>query len=556
MKKLLLLMVALFTLGGVTFSAKAQEKTYATFASPQTTPNTSWDADEHVFTWTSSSWNQLNNIGLPSGNITSYSKIGIDCEFITGTQFRILFYKGSDNKTIWVKKGGVSEFTLTEVIDDMSFLTGCTQISLSGDNVAANGSVKINSVYLVESDDPLAGQRKALQSNIDLAKMQSSFGKTSASFAVLTSAITAAETAYAATDATAASLEAATNALSDAINGLVLLPGYINLTSSMFKEWNSASAPTSGSPTGCAYDLNKETGQPYGDGSVSWVKYALLDDYDKLVVVAYSGTPRLCFNRLTADGQQAATKEDSKMIDINANNGTTWSTPEYQSKEGTVFTIDLTKIKDDYEYVHLNCIKNQWGPALIVTDMLLYKAPVQLASDAKLEGYKTFYNANNNYVVDDNTTIYTAIDKGSYIQLNEVEGKVIPAGTPVILKTTDTSYEMTVTITSATATIAAQNDLRVATGTETDKFVLAYTDADGLAFYQYENELAAGKVYVEASSAAKERLGIVVEGEATEITGVKAGAEKAPATFNIAGQRVGDDYKGIVIKNGKKVMVK
>ena len=30
--------------------------------------------------------------------------------------------------------------------------------------------------------------------------------------------------------------------------------------------------------------------------------------------------------------------------------------------------------------------------------------------------------------------------------------------------------------------------------------------------------------------------------------------EGRSATYNLAGQRVGDDYKGIIIKNGKKIV--
>ena len=46
-----------------------------------------------------------------------------------------------------------------------------------------------------------------------------------------------------------------------------------------------------------------------------------------------------------------------------------------------------------------------------------------------------------------------------------------------------------------------------------------------------------------------------------ETTAIKEVAEKTAATqsgaiYNLAGQRVGEDYKGIVIKNGKKVLVK
>lgn len=45
-------------------------------------------------------------------------------------------------------------------------------------------------------------------------------------------------------------------------------------------------------------------------------------------------------------------------------------------------------------------------------------------------------------------------------------------------------------------------------------------------------------------------------GDPTGINSVKAAAENDGAIYNIAGQRVANDYKGLVIKNGKKVVIK
>ena len=42
----------------------------------------------------------------------------------------------------------------------------------------------------------------------------------------------------------------------------------------------------------------------------------------------------------------------------------------------------------------------------------------------------------------------------------------------------------------------------------------------------------------------------------TGITDVKVNKQQNDAIYNIAGQRVANDYKGLVIKNGKKYLVK
>jgi hypothetical protein len=146
----------------------------------------------------------------------------------------------------------------------------------------------------------------------------------------------------------------------------------------MFKQYASVDEPGEGTATGGAYELFTASGLPYGDGSVSELKWADLTKYDKLIVtVAGATAPRFCMNRLVKEGQQAATQEDSKMLDINPNNGNTWSTEKYQTVADGVYTIDLAAIVKDYSFARLHCIKKQgWGAGVVVTGMYLHEAPV------------------------------------------------------------------------------------------------------------------------------------------------------------------------------------
>ena len=124
----------------------------ADFSNPSLTPNISWDGATNTFSWTATSWNQLRNLKLPTGDITKYESLVIDCDFEEGNKFRILIYKGNDSKPIWVTSPGVSEFVLADVINDESYLTGCTDICISGPNSEgkAPGSAVINDFYLVK----------------------------------------------------------------------------------------------------------------------------------------------------------------------------------------------------------------------------------------------------------------------------------------------------------------------------------------------------------------------------------------------------------------------
>ena len=185
---------------------------------------------------------------------------------------------------------------------------------------------------------------------------------------------------------------------------------------------------------------------------------------------------------------------------------------------------------------------------------------IEMISSANLQGYKTFYNAKLNYEVDANTTIYkAAAPAGGYVTLTEMStDKIIPAGTPVILKTSHTAdYKITLTPTATASTNGFEgNVLQVAAteGTINGAYILAYKNGEGngFGFWQYTGSLDAGDIYLTAGSNAKNR-----DGDATAIEAIEAAnADDDTPLYNLAGQRVGKGYKGIVIKNGAKFINK
>ena len=356
-KLFLTLMLLVAGVGGVKAQDAEEDKVYATFENPSNT-NTTWDAETKTFGWTATSYNQLRNIGLPSGNITGYSKLVIDCSDVT-SKFRILIYKNSDNKTLWVENNGITEFVLSEVIDDMSYLTNCTEICLSGPNNegTAPGSAIINSMYLVKAQDPLASEKGALSDMIARAGFCNSVGKTEASYTAFTNALSDAEAALVAADATAESLTNATTTLENAINGLTLDEGWTNLTKEMFKTWTSHDATEGTVNGGCAYEMNVSSPLPFGLNTVDWLNYANLTAYDKLYVTVVGGTPRFCFNRLVHGGQDNDDESLSKMIDIPNNSR---STSNFQTKDGSnTYIINLKAITMKDGFAILHCIRGR-----------------------------------------------------------------------------------------------------------------------------------------------------------------------------------------------------
>lgn len=150
------------------------------------------------------------------------------------------------------------------------------------------------------------------------------------------------------------------------------------------------------------------------------------------------------------------------------------------------------------------------------------------------------------------------------IEMEEVKG-VVPAGVAVLLKgKADTDYALT----KAEGWQNVTSDLKMSDGTitSTDKtavYGLATVDGqDG--FYKASNDkkIPAKCAYLEvevknsANPAKFYSLGDQ-SGSTTGITSVKneAAGNNAPM-YNLAGQLVDKGYKGIVIKNGKKIVLK
>ncbi len=330
-------------------------------------------------------WGDLSG-GVPYlnyANITDYSELRF--EGTPGAVIRLMCNRLVNEGPIYEIKPTIGEDgKLTVPISDLKFLNGgaacdfvCLQsIKVPGGWQGGTKAATITSIKIVKPGDPLANFKTELKNAINAAKLRNSFAKTEASWNALQKAITDAEAALAAaTDA--ASLNAAKAAVDAAVEGLTLQENYSNLTAGMFKKYASVEEPGNPQDVGCSYELFKVSDLPYGDGSVGELNWADLTPYSKLYVTTVGDVkPRFCLNRLVKDGQQAATKEDSKMLDINPNNDFLWSTEKYLTAENGVYTLDVAAIVADYGFARLHSIKKQgWDAGVIVTGMYLYKAP-------------------------------------------------------------------------------------------------------------------------------------------------------------------------------------
>lgn len=154
--------------------------------------------------------------------------------------------------------------------------------------------------------------------------------------------------------------------------------------------------------------------------------------------------------------------------------------------------------------------------------------------------------------------------KKTGIVMNEVEG-VVPAGVAVLLKgKADTDYALTKAEGLQDQDVTSDlklSDGRITSTTEKAVYGLATVNGqDGFYKAPEGKTIPAKCAYLEVEKSANPAKCFSLgdhSGSTTGITSVKneAAGNNAPM-YNLAGQLVGKGYKGIVIKNGKKIVLK
>lgn len=152
------------------------------------------------------------------------------------------------------------------------------------------------------------------------------------------------------------------------------------------------------------------------------------------------------------------------------------------------------------------------------------------------------------------------------VTLESIDGNKIPAGTPVFIYGADNSkYYVNSAIASS---VSGKNYLKpvlfdTMLKNGSNAFVIGTRDGVcGLYLVNSNTLVPAGKCYLDATGysleLAKNGLEIeILDAETTGIGNVGVDVDDDDARYNLAGQKVGKDYKGIVIrKDGKKYLAK
>lgn len=159
-----------------------------------------------------------------------------------------------------------------------------------------------------------------------------------------------------------------------------------------------------------------------------------------------------------------------------------------------------------------------------------------------LEAYSVSYNSSSS-----NELTYTKIDG------------VVEAGKAVILKGNG-NYILEASSETATVT---ETGLKASDGSikgAENIYCLAKKTSNGVGFYQVSSDVTipANKAYLEiATPSPAKYYSIGIGGNTTGIQAIQQNSVKADGImYSLSGQRVGKDYKGIVICNGKKMIKK
>ena len=141
----------------------------------------------------------------------------------------------------------------------------------------------------------------------------------------------------------------------------------------------------------------------------------------------------------------------------------------------------------------------------------------------------------------------------SSIKLTEV--LAVAKDVPVVVKATAGTYNLEV-VTAGDCDDVTENKLLVSDGTVSDNILVLANKSNGVGFYTWAGgNLPAGKVYLVNPNSSREFFGFD-EGVATSISTIDNGQWTMDNAYNLQGQKVGSEYKGIIIVNGKKFINK
>lgn len=181
----------------------------------------------------------------------------------------------------------------------------------------------------------------------------------------------------------------------------------------------------------------------------------------------------------------------------------------------------------------------------------------QVSASVGTTGWASFTSPIDFTVAKENEVYYASEANSSTISLTALEaGAKVKAGEGVLV-----NGEGTHTFESATEATEISGNLLVGATEDKDlaeesAYILANQDGKAVFSLCTAGTIAAGKAYLPNTTASAARTLQFVTDDANSIKNAVESKMQKSGAYNLAGQKVGADYKGIVIENGVKVIKK
>jgi len=276
------------------------------------------------------------------------------------------------------------------------------------------------------------------------------------------------------------------------------------------------------------------------------------DDATIVWHIAKSGDYWTIYNA-DADAYAASTgaKSKAQMLADGTDDKALWTvsgteTYEFVNKQNTANNVNAN-LRNNGTY-GFACYATGTGGALS-----LYKKETSQTVTVSSAGYATYVAADNVSFPDAVTAYIVSEVTASSIKLTKVTA--VEKDVPVVVKAAAGTYDLEV-VTAAVCNNVTGNLLLVSDGNVKDNILVLANKNNGVGFYSWAGDyLPAGKVYLENTNSSREFFGFD-EGVATSISTIDNGQLTMENAYNLQGQKVGSEYKGIVIVNGKKFINK
>lgn len=172
-----------------------------------------------------------------------------------------------------------------------------------------------------------------------------------------------------------------------------------------------------------------------------------------------------------------------------------------------------------------------------------------------------------NYTIPEGITAYTGKlnEDETTLNLTKVEGCVIPAGCGVLVKSNavgDFTFNKTTETAELTSDLkGVTEDTEVTSLAKTGQIVLTLGVKDNILGFRKPagSKIKANKAYllVNATTSTAKGVKISFDDETTDINNINATkTDSYVPIYNLTGQRVANGTKGLLIKNGKKIINK